>query len=73
MRIRRVVELDGRFQKKGRRARLWGYGYAELANLYGMPEGTVRQAVLRKKLKPGELGDVVRYWADLVFGAAEER
>ena len=66
MRVRRCVTLDGRLHKRGSRARLWGYGYMDLSRLFGQPEGTVRQAVKRKKFNPADVVDVVRYWGELV-------
>lgn len=63
MKRRRVVTLNEGFQRHGKRARLWGYGYPDLAELFGMSEGAVRQAVWDKRLNPGDLREVVR-WAN---------
>lgn len=43
-----------------RRGRLWAYGYATLAALYGVKEQTVRLWVSRGDLDPASLGDVLR-------------
>lgn len=43
------------------RAKLWAYGYAELALLFGMTENAVRQAVNRGAFDPASLADVVDF------------
>jgi hypothetical protein len=51
MKRRRLVEIDP--ADDGTR-RLWGIGYPRIAALAGVPEGTVRQAVARGQLDPGD-------------------
>lgn len=41
---RRVVLTNGNV-RRGRRAKLWAYGYADLAQLYRVTEGTIRNWV----------------------------
>jgi hypothetical protein len=58
---RRVrVETSG---LERRRARLWAYGYADLARLFGMTEGSLRQAVARGRLDPTSLESVMAFAA----------
>jgi hypothetical protein len=57
---RRVVEMT-RPPTRGGHPRTWGYGYPELAALFGMTEGAVRQAVLRRSFVPGDLGSVLAF------------
>jgi hypothetical protein len=40
---------------------MWAYGYADLAALFGMREGTVRQAAARGKFDPTRLESVVEF------------
>ncbi len=46
----------------GRGPRLWGFGYTTLANLFGMTEGAVRQAVHGGRLDPSDLEMVCESW-----------
>lgn len=56
---RRVtVQTTGREKA---RARLWAYGYADLALLFGMSENAVRQAVKRGAFDPASLESVVDF------------
>jgi hypothetical protein len=52
MKRRRLVEID---PMDADTRRLWGVGYPRIATLAGVPEGTVRQAVKRGQLDPGDL------------------
>ena len=45
------------------RDRLWAYGYADLARLFGMTPSAVRQAVYRGSFDPGDLESVMQYAA----------
>jgi len=60
MKRRRLVEIDP--LDEGAKA-LRAIGYPRIAALAGVPEGTVRQAVRRKQLDPGDplaLADWIR-------------
>jgi hypothetical protein len=60
MKRRRLVEID---PMDADTRRLWGVGYPRIATLAGVPEGTVRQAVKRGQLDPGDplaLADWIR-------------
>jgi hypothetical protein len=60
MKRRRLVEIDP--ADDGTR-RLWGLGYPRISELSGVPQGTVRQAVRRGQLNPGDplaLADWIR-------------
>jgi hypothetical protein len=46
----------------GRGPRLWAFGYATLAKLFGMTEGAVRQAVCDGRLDPSDLEMVCESW-----------
>jgi hypothetical protein len=52
------VQTSGRERP---RAHLWAYGYADLALLFGMTEGAVRQAVRRGAFDPGNLESVFEH------------
>ena len=53
-RVRATVTVSDLYTK---RDRLWGYGYADLAELFGVKEQTVRQLVCGvSELKAGEVG-----------------
>jgi hypothetical protein len=52
---------EGRLRRGGAQPRMWAYGYADLAALFGMREGAVRAAVARGKLVPGDLRSVAGY------------
>lgn len=43
------------------RAKLWAYGYADLALLFGMTEGAVRQAVRRGAFDPRSLESIFEH------------
>lgn len=45
------------------RPRLWAFGYADLAQLFGCSEGAVRQLVKRDRLNPRDLASVCAAWA----------
>lgn len=45
------------------RRKRWAYGYTELADLFGLTEDGVRQAVARKILDPASLESVCCFWA----------
>lgn len=60
-----VSDLVPRGRKGRQGVRLWAYGYADLAALYGVPEATVRSRVKRGKLKPGDLLSVLRSLVDI--------
>lgn len=45
------------------RRKRWTYGYTELADLFGLTEDGVRQAVARKILDPASLESVCCFWA----------
>jgi len=45
------------------RRKRWTYGYTELADLFGLTEDGVRQAVARKILDPSSLESVCCFWA----------
>lgn len=66
-----MVELSALAPRRGR-PRIWGYCYADLARLFTKPEWKVRKEVAAGRFDPASLEDVVRYWADLVFGAPED-
>lgn len=56
---RRVhVRTSGR---ERRRSQLWAYGYADLAALFGMREGAVRQAVCDGRFDPADLVSVLMF------------
>ena len=56
----RTVTLDPREQGR-RRGSLWAYGYSTLAEIFGVTEESVRRWASRGELKPGDLGDVIRF------------
>lgn len=61
---RRTVIVSGLVpwaRKNGGQLRLWAFGYADLAALLGMKEGTVRQAVAEGRLDPGDLVQLVAF------------
>lgn len=60
--IRRSVHLCSGAQDKG--VKLWAFGYESLAQLYGVPPGTVRQWVNRKRLDPHSLESICEMWED---------
>lgn len=66
---RREVTLHEPERAK-RRGKLWAYGYATLAELFGVAEQTVRLWVSRGEIDPGNLGDVARVVRER--GPAEE-
>lgn len=55
---RRNVITSGLVPKQGR-PRLWAFGYADLAKLYGLSEGAVRQRVSAGQLDPADLRSIV--------------
>jgi hypothetical protein len=55
-----MVQTSARVPRRGR-PKLWAYGYADLALLFGMQEAAVRQAVKRQRLDPGSLASVVDF------------
>ena len=55
--VSEAVALHGK--GGGGRMRLWGYGYADLAGLFGCGEREVREMVRRGTLEPGRLDAVV--------------
>lgn len=57
---RRHVTVTARVR---RRARLWAFGYADLAALFGMKEGAVRQAVCDGRFDPSSLESVLAFAA----------
>jgi hypothetical protein len=46
--------------KKGR-TRLWAYGYADLAQLFGMSKGAVCKAVQRGRFDPANLSEIIDF------------
>lgn len=59
-----------RFQRRrGGHPRLWAFGYPELADLFGMSEPAVRQAVHRGQVHPIDLASVVSFALRRAFGA----
>lgn len=66
-RIRRTVTLcthspKGKWQ--GGPIRLWAFGYADLADLLGLKEATVRRLVGDEKFDPSDLGSICKAWDD---------
>ena len=59
---RRTVEFSARVPDKGI-PKLWGFGYADLSDLLGVPEAELRMDVHRKKLDPLDLRQVAARWA----------
>ena len=60
MKARRTVTV--RAQGRGAHwVRLWAYGHADLADLFGISEGAVRQAVYEKRFDPSDLRSIVNY------------
>lgn len=57
---RSVVRTSGLIARKGRPA-LWAFGYPDLARLFGMREGAVREAVRSKRFDPTDLESVVAF------------
>lgn len=57
---RRAVVVTGRAPKG---ARLWAFGYADLAALLGIGEGALRNQVSAGKLDPLDLESICREWA----------
>jgi hypothetical protein len=54
------VQVSRLAPKRGR-PKLWGYSYPDLAALFGMTEGAVRQAVFDGRLDPASLDAVVSF------------
>ena len=61
---RRVVIESGKVPRRGR-PRLWAYGVADLAELFGTTEAGIRQRAWRGTLDPGDLESICRAWARL--------
>jgi hypothetical protein len=57
--LRRRVRTEA---KRG--ARVWGYGYAQLAELLGTSEDAVRQQASRGVLDPSKLESICARWAE---------
>lgn len=68
MKSRAVVHLTPLAPRKGR-PKLWAYSIPDLARLFGIPFGTVRQDIKRAKFDPADLVDIVRRWGELVVRA----
>lgn len=67
---RRVhVRTSGR---ERRRSHLWAYGYADLAALFGMREGAVRQAAYDGRFDPADLVSVLAFAARRGWAAPSE-
>lgn len=67
-RSRRTVltsPLVRRAGKRSGRLRLWAYGYADLALLFGMSEGAVRTAAYEGRFDPASLASIFEYAARL--------
>lgn len=65
---RRVVIESGRVPKGGR-PRLWAYGYADLAQLFGTTTQAIRSRVQRGTLDPSDLEDICRaYYESAAHG-----
>ena len=58
---RRAVTISPLVPKRGR-TQLWAYGYADLAHLTDLTEGTLRNLVFKHKLDPGDLEQICRLW-----------
>jgi prophage antirepressor-like protein len=56
-----VIE-SGKVPHKGR-PRMWAFGYADLAELLGITEQSVRNMVAQGKLDPTSLEALCREWA----------
>ena len=65
-RPRRTVTLCGPHLvpsgKNSGPTRLWAYGYADLARLFGMEETAVRKVVQRGGLDPANLSEVIDFY-----------
>ena len=61
--LRRVVEMNRGKPGTGGRPRVWAYDYRELARVFRMSEGAVRQAVRRKRFDPAHLESVLAFAA----------
>ena len=55
MKSRRTVTHAGQRPGSGGRARLWAYGYSDLARLLGTTEAAMRARVARGTVFPGDL------------------
>jgi len=44
------------------RPKLWAYGYSDLADLFGLAEQSVRQAVSARRLDPSSLRSIVAFF-----------
>lgn len=60
---RRTVRISKATASR-RWAKLWGYGYADLAKLFGLSESGVRKAIRSGRLNPSDLKSVCRFWAE---------
>ncbi len=68
MKSRRTVTHTGQRPGSGGKAKLWAYGYSDLAKLLGVSEGALRARVARRRKKGytnelGSLEGVCRAWA----------
>jgi hypothetical protein len=59
-RPRRTV-ITSRRVPHGGRTKLWGYGYTDLAALFGMTEGAVRQAAMADRFDPCSLISIINF------------
>lgn len=69
MQRRAKVEVSEHAARRGR-PRLWAYGYADLALLFGMKEPAVRRAVADGRLDPSSLQSVLAFAAKRRTGRA---
>ncbi len=60
-RTRRLVRLTERTAAKAW-TKLWAYSYADLADLLGITEGSVRKAVAAGHFDPTDLHSICRFW-----------
>lgn len=57
---RSTVTTSGAIPEKGR-PRLWAFGYADFARLFGVSDAVVRSWVSRKRFDPSDLRSIVRF------------
>jgi hypothetical protein len=58
---RRGVIISDRVPRKGR-PRIWGFGYADFAELLGTTPESARQLVLKGKFNPADLRSICEFW-----------
>lgn len=67
VKTRRVVIESGAVPRAGR-PRMWAYGYADLAKLFGTTPRAIRARVERGTLDPASLASICRAWVKRTKG-----